>query len=636
MLTSRVRDVQPSGSGFHSFIESCAAPGHPRMSNPFNVSPSTHTDWVGTSPYSLQHGSSTTGALTKPEPDQNYDSRAQSPVSTCKDDEVESSMHANRFSEAQVPQSLNEATSAHTLRQNMPQEYSVDRDIVQQHGNTDFVHGDGINSTSPGHGSIRHEDSFVDFKAEDEDEGMEDDEDGCAEPLDRPMTAAERSAARRKMKRFRLTHQQTRFLMNEFIKQPHPDAAHRERLSREIPGLSPRQVQVWFQNRRAKIKRLSAEDRDRVIKMRAVPEGFNSAQALHSPYGAVPGLAPNLTPTSMSGQQTGSHLNRPLMVDVQRPQADTNTSPTGLTPAFDTTGFRASSSTNDDLVSPLSSSSAERGQAHSIQYPPRFGSASHSTGPLSAGALHSTYQLGQYGSRSLHPLNLQDLSSRSRVDSLQSPSRSNLAWQDNPLQYPEWKVGAHEGSTSERQHAQYSVGGDAQSSEHYANDNYSARAFAMNNNMAYAPKDMVSSDRPRLRATSATFPLNLDLEDQYRPQGSQSRASDRLSVSLSDPSTQYTNPNIYTTSYPPAPLTAPLSSTYSRANDAKSHLAGPPPRAGTASSSRATEYLLAPHSKPGNAEPHQDPRHPLSHQTHAGRPNVFPGENRSSEYTSRP
>ncbi|KAL8913967.1 MAG: hypothetical protein Q9171_001352 [Xanthocarpia ochracea] len=62
-------------------------------------------------------------------------------------------------------------------------------------------------------------------------------------------TAAERRAAKRKMKRFRLTHTQTRFLMSEFARQAHPDAAQRERLSREIPGLSPRQVQVWFQNR---------------------------------------------------------------------------------------------------------------------------------------------------------------------------------------------------------------------------------------------------------------------------------------------------------------------------------------------------------------------------------------------------
>lgn len=46
-----------------------------------------------------------------------------------------------------------------------------------------------------------------------------------------------------------LTHNQTRFLMSEFTRQAHPDAAHRERLSREIPGLTPRQVQVWFQNR---------------------------------------------------------------------------------------------------------------------------------------------------------------------------------------------------------------------------------------------------------------------------------------------------------------------------------------------------------------------------------------------------
>jgi hypothetical protein len=66
---------------------------------------------------------------------------------------------------------------------------------------------------------------------------------------EQPLTAAEMRAEKRKMKRFRLNHQQTRYLMSEFARQAHPDASQREKLSRAIPGLSPRQVQVWFQNR---------------------------------------------------------------------------------------------------------------------------------------------------------------------------------------------------------------------------------------------------------------------------------------------------------------------------------------------------------------------------------------------------
>lgn len=83
------------------------------------------------------------------------------------------------------------------------------------------------------------------------DERDDDGEDLSKDDEKPPMTAAEIRAQKRKMKRFRLTHNQTRFLMSEFARQAHPDAAHRERLAREIPGLSPRQVQVWFQNRYA-------------------------------------------------------------------------------------------------------------------------------------------------------------------------------------------------------------------------------------------------------------------------------------------------------------------------------------------------------------------------------------------------
>ena len=84
--------------------------------------------------------------------------------------------------------------------------------------------------------------------------------------------AAERLAEKRRMKRFRsvnfiscvplqlrlcrLTHSQTRFLKSEFLRQPHPDKAQRERLSKHIPGLSSRQLQVWFQNRYTSTKLL--------------------------------------------------------------------------------------------------------------------------------------------------------------------------------------------------------------------------------------------------------------------------------------------------------------------------------------------------------------------------------------------
>ena len=94
------------------------------------------------------------------------------------------------------------------------------------------------------------------------------DEEEAMEGTEGYKSGAERLAEKRKMKRFRfvlfrwtmvdrltglsrLTHAQTRYLMNEFARQAHPNAEQRERLSRDIPGLTPRQVQVWFQNRYA-------------------------------------------------------------------------------------------------------------------------------------------------------------------------------------------------------------------------------------------------------------------------------------------------------------------------------------------------------------------------------------------------
>ena len=92
--------------------------------------------------------------------------------------------------------------------------------------------------------------------------------------------------------------------MSEFSRHAHPDAAQREKLSRDIPGLCPRQVQVWFQNRyiffartfhgllailihvhrRAKLKRLTTDDQERMRRPRALPEDFDFSQSLQPTF----------------------------------------------------------------------------------------------------------------------------------------------------------------------------------------------------------------------------------------------------------------------------------------------------------------------------------------------------------------
>ncbi|EFX02501.1 homeobox transcription factor [Grosmannia clavigera kw1407] len=197
---------------------------------------------------------------------------------------------------------------------------------------------------------------------EEDDEDLIDDEDmgdgGETDATERPaQTVAERKAQRRKLKRFRLTHQQTRFLMSEFSKKPHPDAAHRECLSREIPGLSPRQVQVWFQNR-----------------MRAVPDGFDTVQALHSPYGAMNNVGMTMAPAvDFSTAPYANRMMRPLIVDVRQPEGDFSLSPTGLSPEIGTLGLNSSaaapSMNGAGILLPLSPTSISAHHQRHNSYP---------------------------------------------------------------------------------------------------------------------------------------------------------------------------------------------------------------------------------------------------------------------------
>ncbi|KAF2085002.1 homeobox-domain-containing protein, partial [Saccharata proteae CBS 121410] len=237
----------------------------------------------------------------------------------------------------------------------------------------------------------------------------------------KPMTAAELRAQKRKMKRFRLTHQQTRFLMSEFARQAHPDAAHRERLAREIPGLTPRQVQVWFQNRRAKLKRLTSDDRERMMRSRALPDDFDMTQALHSPFGAGHAIGTPLTSpgTFAPAYPEGSMVRPgPLSLDTFRRQSEgMHLPPSGVSPAFGNFGFTPPQSTTDSM-SPADTTS--------FSYPPSAMDASpRRPNPFAAAGSSPT---GFTSHASIPRLQLHDRISRTRADSIQSPLRTSISY----------------------------------------------------------------------------------------------------------------------------------------------------------------------------------------------------------------
>ncbi|KAI1438757.1 hypothetical protein GGR50DRAFT_299820 [Xylaria sp. CBS 124048] len=398
---------------------------------------------------------------------------------------------------------------------------------------------------------------------------------GCEgeEHPSQPQTAAERTAARRKMKRFRLTHQQTRFLMSEFAKQPHPDAAHRERLSREIPGLSPRQVQVWFQNRRAKIKRMTADDRDRMIKMRAVPDDFDNVQALHSPYGAVHPLGTPITPPVDFGSSSYTdHIIRPLLVDTMRRDGDDHISPTGISPAFGNIGFTPSGTmSSSDMISPLSPSSNDRGYYSSHLTSPLSGSSRANLfarqNSLDSG-VQSLTQSRQH-IRPLQPLSLRETISKPRTDSLQSPLRTSMSWKDGSIGYATYSGSGGSSGAPTRQGSTYQadpIGSNAGGPLGYDTSSYSTSSLRSSAaNINYSSLQRPSQNRARLRAASATLPLGLDLRHQYRP-----FSSNHSLQPLSHASTPRTTSTVpysssgYSTSFPVAPLAAPIDYSLSR------------------------------------------------------------------------
>ncbi|KAF2761130.1 homeobox-domain-containing protein [Pseudovirgaria hyperparasitica] len=261
-----------------------------------------------------------------------------------------------------------------------------------------------------------------DSQDESGDEDCEDDMLDDEEPK-RPLTAQELRAQKRKMKRFRLTHNQTRFLMSEFARQAHPDAAHRERLAREIPGLSPRQVQVWFQNRRAKLKRLTSDDRERMMRSRALPEDFDMSHALHSPFGGPPGMGtPLASPGGFSPAFGDGNMVRPLSIDTfRRVSNGTHMSPTGISPAFGGFNFTPPQSATDS-ISPISGPGDTPFTFPSapLESPRR---TKPFVGPVTTGSCYTSHP-------QIPRLQVHDRIQRSRAESLTSPLRTSMSYSD--------------------------------------------------------------------------------------------------------------------------------------------------------------------------------------------------------------
>ncbi|KAF2000093.1 hypothetical protein P154DRAFT_208948 [Amniculicola lignicola CBS 123094] len=328
----------------------------------------------------------------------------------------------------------------------------------------------------------------------------EDDVDQATKDEDRPpISAAELRAQKRKMKRFRLTHNQTRFLMSEFARQAHPDAAHRERLAREIPGLSPRQVQVWFQNRRAKLKRLTSDDRERMMRSRALPEDFDMTQALHSPFGNAHGLGtPLASPGSYTPGYPEGNMMRPLSIDtLRRGPIDSHISPTGISPAFGGFTFTPPQSATDTL-SPVSTGH----EGSPFGFPPSMDNGVSRSNPFSMSVSTSPAYAPHHSipRLSLHA----DRIARSRAESLSSPLRTSMS-------YTNGNDGLN--GTSDSNHMDPSLGGD-----HGSSRSFSSSMMPYGIGYSYSPvPGFQASSASRMRSFSNSVPRRIELSTHYTP-----------------------------------------------------------------------------------------------------------------------
>lgn len=178
------------------------------------------------------------------------------------------------------------------------------------------------------------------------------------------------------------------------------------------------------------MKRLTTDDRERMLRSRALPADFDMTHALHAPFGSQP---PQNVGTPMPSPGTYGPLGersgvKPLTLDTLRRmpeyepynqhQQQQYSSPTGITPAMGAFGFTPPQSATDTMSPASVSSAAGNYTYHTQESPRRF------PFPLSMNT-HSGYPAQHPHMPRLH---LHDRFNRPVGESAGSPLRTSMSY----------------------------------------------------------------------------------------------------------------------------------------------------------------------------------------------------------------
>lgn len=433
--------------------------------------------------------------------------------------------------------------------------------------------------------------------------------------------------------------------------------------------------------RRAKIKRLHADDRERMMKMRAVPDDFDNVQALHSPYGSYSGGAVHIVGPPMHSQmdypqnhgEYGLGL-RPLMVDSsRRPEHDEHLSSASLASPYGQVGYAQPSPVGTtDMLSSLSN---QGGRYFSSSYPSQLPSGQHRDTSLynRHNSMDSYGMQNRQGTRPIQPL--QPLS-RARSDSLQSPlGRTSMSWKGDTIDYGGYQQPQTlSPPTSIRQAPLYQ--GDLPSNTtsqqpQYSNDTYAGKQYGvleLGRNYApfsadehvatnihtspqttYTLSQTTQSENPsitRFRSASAAYPSTINLQHQYRQSPSQSLGQPGVT---STPRSSTYGSAYNTGGFQSAPLLPAAEFQMPRTPDLRtgesnyqmSHLSGPmtAPMAASQDFNAAYQSALSPPRAGSNAQGSQASESGLSGVGHNETPALSiphePEEQHSAQHTQQ-